>query len=170
MAGALTSLKELFIEVRLPSDEKRLMPSATSPTRGPARGEGQLTEARARSGSDVMRTLALGLLSVLLLLAVLLSLLLPATATAQGKEDLKAVRGDNSVSFHMGYITGLTNGYIAANLVTCPRPVNGVMVLGVLDSRDRPYDDRTPEAAVLHALVDLGCPADSAAASDVRPR
>jgi hypothetical protein len=39
--------------------------------------------------------------SVLLLLAVLLSLLLPATATAQGKEDLKAVRGDNSVSFYM---------------------------------------------------------------------
>jgi hypothetical protein len=115
--------------------------------------------------SDVMRTL-----TRVLLLAVLLSFLLPATATAQGKEDLKSVRADNSAPFYMGYITGLTNGYIAANLVTCPRPVNGVMVLGVLDSNSHPYDDRTPEAAVLHALVDLGCPADSAAASDVRPR
>jgi hypothetical protein len=107
-----------------------------------------------------MRTLTLGLLSVVLLLAVLLSLLLPATATAQGKEDLKSVRADSSVPFYMGYITGLVNGYIAANFVTCPRPVNGVMVLGVLDSSDRPYDDRIPEAAVLHALVYLGCTAD----------
>jgi len=87
-----------------------------------------------------MQTLAL-----VLVLAVLMSFLLPATATAQGKEDLKAVRANNSPPFYMGYITGLTNGYIAANLVTCPRPVNGVMVLGVLDSNSHPYDDRTPE-------------------------
>jgi hypothetical protein len=110
-----------------------------------------------------MRTLTL-----ILLLAALLSLLLPAAATAQGKEDLKSVRADNSVPFYMGYISGLTNGYIAANLVTCFRPVNGVMVLGVLDSNNRPYDDRTPEAAVLRALGDLGCRADSAASSDIR--
>jgi len=112
-----------------------------------------------------MRTLAR-----VLRLAVLLSLFLPATATAQGKEDLKSVRADNSAPFFMGYITGLTNGYIAANLVTCPRPVNGVMVLGVLDSNSRPYDDRTPEAAVLRALIDLGCTAESATSNDVRVR
>jgi hypothetical protein len=108
-------------------------------------------------------------LALVLLLAVPLSLL-PATATAQGKEDLKSVRADNSAPFYMGYITGLTNGYIAANLVTCPRPVNGVMVLGVLDSSNRPYEDRTPEAAVLSALVDLGCTAESATSNDVRVR
>jgi hypothetical protein len=109
-------------------------------------------------------------LALVLLLAVLLSLLLPATATVQGKEDLKSVRAENSAPFYMGYITGLTNGYIAANVVTCPRPVNGVMVLGVLDSRGRRYDDQIPEAAVLRALIDLGCTAESATSSDVRAR
>ena len=106
--------------------------------------------------------LALVFVSVAFVSVILLTvILLVATATAQDKDDLKSLRADNSLPFYMGVITGITSAYIATYLAICPRPVSGAMVLAVVDSSDRLYDDRPPTVAVLNALTYLGCEVDA---------